>query len=201
MDYIHFDDRENMVEDIAKILQDGSDNDVNIKLSDGEINANKDILCARSEYFKMMFKYDYVENENNVVDLSHVCKSVFQRILDFLFSGKVSFYGMSLKELIKMTQVCDMVLLKNLKDAVSHFIIYDLLPDSGSSLSFLPNLIYGLRIAEEYNLPSIEEAIIGELYFNIWGLIMMNDVPEKSHDFKSLPLRLGKPSIKIKKKV
>ena len=52
---IHFDDRENLVLDIYKMLQEGSSNDVQIKLSDGVIHANKDVLITRSEYFKMMF--------------------------------------------------------------------------------------------------------------------------------------------------
>ena len=49
------DDNEEFVDDILKMIQRGSLNDVKIRLSDGEIVANKDILMARSEYFKTMF--------------------------------------------------------------------------------------------------------------------------------------------------
>ena len=41
--------------DIMKMLTNGTSNDVKIVLEDGEILANKDVLCARSEYFATMF--------------------------------------------------------------------------------------------------------------------------------------------------
>ena len=43
---------------LLKMLERGSLNDVKIKLSDGEIVANKDILMARREYFATMFSYN-----------------------------------------------------------------------------------------------------------------------------------------------
>ena len=41
--------------DILKMMTNGTSNDVQIVLKDGEIIANKDVLCARSEYFATMF--------------------------------------------------------------------------------------------------------------------------------------------------
>ena len=37
--------------DILAMTTSGTSNDVKIVLEDGEILANKDVLCARSEYF------------------------------------------------------------------------------------------------------------------------------------------------------
>ena len=44
MEKYNFEDREQLVEDLLQILEQGSLNDVKIKLSDGDIIANKDIL-------------------------------------------------------------------------------------------------------------------------------------------------------------
>ena len=53
------------------MLQRGSTNDVKIRLSDGEIVANKDILMARSEYFATMFSNNkYVEGETSLVNVA-----------------------------------------------------------------------------------------------------------------------------------
>ena len=41
-----FQDKDKLAEDLNKMLEHGSLNDVQIKLSDGEIVANKDILMA-----------------------------------------------------------------------------------------------------------------------------------------------------------
>ena len=61
------DDNEEFVEDILKMVQAGSLNDVKIRLSDGEIVANKDILMARSVYFKTMFNNSkFIESRNEL---------------------------------------------------------------------------------------------------------------------------------------
>ena len=42
--------------DILAMITSGTSNDVKILLEDGEeITANKDVLCARSDYFSTMF--------------------------------------------------------------------------------------------------------------------------------------------------
>lgn len=197
---IHFDDREKLVMDITKMLEEGSSNDVQIKLSDGVINANKDVLMIRSEYFQKMFKNNFMESKENIVDFSHISRVVMETILKFLFSGTVSFNNLSLLELIEMTQVCDMMLNKSLQEQVVHFIIFELLPDSGSSASYLPTLLQGLKVADEFKLSSIEDAIIEELYFNIWGLLhLSNEDNQNSNAFKRLPFRMLKKIILCKK--
>ena len=47
MEENNFEDRENFFRDILMILERGSTNDVNIRLSDGEMTANKVILMGR----------------------------------------------------------------------------------------------------------------------------------------------------------
>ena len=41
-----------------KMLENGTQNDITIKLQDGEIKANKDVLMARSDYFSKMLNND-----------------------------------------------------------------------------------------------------------------------------------------------
>ena len=55
MEKYEFDDKKQFAEDILKMLERESPNDVKIKCEDGDISANKDILMARSEYFATMF--------------------------------------------------------------------------------------------------------------------------------------------------
>ena len=46
--------------DIMKMLTNGTSNDVKIVLEDGNILANKDVLCARSEYFSTMSSEEFL---------------------------------------------------------------------------------------------------------------------------------------------
>ena len=76
MEENNFEDRENFIRDILMILERGSTNDVNIRLSDGEMTANKVILMARSDYFATMLSNNkFVEGETTSVDMSH-CSTV-----------------------------------------------------------------------------------------------------------------------------
>ena len=92
-----YQDREQFVQDVQKMLERGSLNDVKIKLCDGEIIANKDILISRSEYFATMFRNNkFIEGETGSVDMSHCSKAIMEKIIKFLFSGTIIFKGLSL---------------------------------------------------------------------------------------------------------
>ena len=92
-----FQDRDMLVKDLIKMLEQGSPNDVRIQLSDGEIFANKDILMARSDYFATMFRNDnFIEGKNCSVDMSHCSYAVMEKIVKFLFSGEAKFGDLSL---------------------------------------------------------------------------------------------------------
>ena len=80
------DNNKEFVEDILKMIQIGSLNDIKIKLSDGEIVANKDILMARSEYFKTMFNNKFIESQTNCVDMRHCSKVIMDKIVNYFFS-------------------------------------------------------------------------------------------------------------------
>ena len=49
-------------QNVLKLLQSGTTNDVTIKLKDGkEVRANKDMLIARCPYFETMFNQNWKE--------------------------------------------------------------------------------------------------------------------------------------------
>ena len=143
-----FDDRNKLAEDILKMLERGSPNDVKIKLSDGEILANKDILMARSEYFATMLSNNqFIEGETSAVDMTHCSKAVMGLIIKFLFSGTVKFSNLSLVQLLELSHMSKMMLLSEFKERVENYLMY-------CSRKFnLSELILGLKIAHEYNLP------------------------------------------------
>ena len=100
-----FEDKD-LGEDLLKMLERGSLQDVKIKLSDGEIVANKDILMARSDYFATMFNNNsFVEGKNNSVEMSHCSKAIMEKIVKYLFGGKVTFEDFPLAQLLELSQV------------------------------------------------------------------------------------------------
>jgi len=169
------------------MLERGSLNDVKIKLSDGEITANKDILMARSDYFATMFSNNkFIEGETSSVDMSHCSKAVMEKIVKFLFSGAVTFEDLSLAQLLELTHVSEMMLLDEFKDEVENYICgaFDFHRVS------LSELIFGLKIVDTYNLDSdsvISLILLEEVSLNLNDI--QNDI-ESSNSFKSLPFHL-----------
>ena len=118
-----FQDEGKLAEDLNKMLEHGSLNDVQIKLSDGEIFANKDILMARSDYFATMFKSNnFIEGETNLVDMSHCSKTVMEKIIKFFFTGEGKFGNLSLDQLSELCYMSEMMLLEKFQAEVKDYI-------------------------------------------------------------------------------
>ena len=98
------------------MLEEGSPHDIKIKVSDGEVSANKDILMARSVYFKAML------SNIEEVDMSHCSKAVMAKIIKFLFSGRVTFDDLSMIQLNKLYVMSNMMLLSEIKVKVNDYI-------------------------------------------------------------------------------
>ena len=186
--------RDHFVEDILRMLDRGSLNDVKIKLSDGEIFANKDILMARSKYFATMFSNKkFQEGETSLVDMSHCSKAVMEKIVKFLFSGGLNFdgfslfHGLSLTQLLNMSNLSEMMLLTDFKLAVDDYII-DQLPHSADDVQSLFELISELKLADQNHHVSAK-FMTQELHY---GLKKIPGDVKCSDAFKALPLNLIK---------
>ena len=118
------DDRGKLVEDLLKMIKGGSSNDVQIVLEDREIQANKDILIARSEYLaSMLIKENFVEGKDNCVDMRQcdVNKMVMEKIIHFLFSGEMKLNDVPLLKLLKLMRISNMMLLPDIRNRVETF--------------------------------------------------------------------------------
>ena len=187
-EYDH-DDRDQFAKDILKMLERGSPNDVKIKLSDGEIFANKDILMARSDYFATMFSSNkFIEEETSTVDMSHCSKAVMEKIVKFLFIGEVEFNDLSLDQLLELTHMSKMMLLdSNFQVQAEEYAIDDKIFKCNHDVKFLTGLIPALKSANQYNLEGIKYYIIETLWISLSDC----DTDVGSTDaFKSLPFDL-----------
>ena len=181
-------DRKQLAEDILKMLERGSLNDVKIKLSDGEIVANKDILIARSDYFATMFSNNrFIEGETGSVDMRHSSKAVMEKIIKFLFGGAVIFDDLSLAQLLELSRLSGMLLLWTFQGRVDGYLQCEKIPDSGRNVENLPDLTSALKYADDNNLHDIEFWITEELHC---GLKAILSDAESCDSFKTLPFNL-----------
>jgi len=188
------DGRDKFVEDILRLLKNGSFTDIRIILEDGEILANKDVLATRCEYFATMFSNNevkFIEGETNSVDLSYCSKVVMDKIIDYLFSGEMKFNDFNLEQLLSLMNMASLMLLDDVFVHVENFII-GWLPDSGVNCAFLPELISGLILAEQFKLDAIKDVIKLELHKSLKDIPHIPDIVKDSLTFKFLPYSLLK---------
>ena len=112
--------------DILAMITSGTSNDVKILLEDGEeITANKDVLCARSDYFSTMFRNNnqvsFVEGETNMVDMGHCNKVVMEKIIKYLFSGDMILHDLCLPDLVKMVNMTSMMMMDDLHGFIKDY--------------------------------------------------------------------------------
>ena len=179
--------------DILKLLKGGSSNDVRIKLSDGEILANRDVLIVRSDYFATMFRDNkFVEGETNTVDMSHCSKTVMENIVTYLFSGEISYNELTLAQLLELLNMSDMLLLTEVGDQLERYIIVDII--SWSEVEFLPELISGLMIADHYNLSRVTAHLIKRISSALKDIPQIPEDAQNSFSFtfRTLPFNIVK---------
>jgi len=181
--------RDKFKSDIMKMMTNGTSNDVRIVLKDGEIVANKDVLCARSEYFSMMFSLQevkFIEGETQVVDISYCSKIIMERIIKYLFSGDIITSDLSLQNLVKMMNMSSVMMLDDVHEKVNDYVL-ELIPNSRENDAALPELVNSLVLAESFNLKIVKKLIVKELY------LCLKDIPVRNSEaFKKLPINLVK---------
>ena len=195
--YSILDQKEKFMEDIFHLLKSGKmTSSIRIVLEDGEIDANKDVLSARCEYFATMFSNEngikFIEGETSSVDMSHCSKVVMEKIIDYLFSGEMRINDLNLDQLLKLMNMASLMLLDDVFVNVENFII-GWLPDSGVNCAFLPELVSGLMLAEQFKLDAVKDLIKFELHKSLKDIPHISDVVEDSlSPFKFLPYSLMK---------
>ena len=184
--------REKFVTDILSMLKKESLNDVNIVLEDGEIRANKDVLSARSDYFATMFSnkdYKFIEGETNTVNMNFCKMVIMEKIIHYLFSGDMSFHNLSLPLLVETMNVSSMMMLDELLLSIKELVLR-LVPDSGVNCGFLPDLVEGLMLAEQFKLEAIKDAIVKELFLSLADIPNVPEVVQNHEVFFMLPANL-----------
>ena len=183
--------------DILAMITSGTSNDVKILLEDGEILANKDVLCARSDYFSTMFsnskdnQVNFLEGETKKVDMGHCSKVIMEKIIKYLFSGDMKLHDLRLPELVKMANTTSMMLLDDIYESIKEYVL-EIVPDSGENCAFLPDLVNSLMLAVNFGLDELREALVHELFMSLKAIPHIPEVVQNPETFKMLPANLVK---------
>ena len=113
--------QEKVASDVAKMLEDDSFDDVTIVCDNGEVRANKSILCARSVYFAGLFRNNVMHGymPMNVPTTQDAMKLV----LKYLYTGKIESKEFTLKEILDLLKLLELMGEGDLFSEVESFVL------------------------------------------------------------------------------
>jgi len=100
--------------ELKTLLNDDTFSDVCFKVDNTHFKAHRNILVARSEYFRAMFKGGMRERKEKVIPIQGVDEAAFQALLEFLYTGKVDLNENTIVPLLSAAQLFQIDDLKNL---------------------------------------------------------------------------------------
>lgn len=78
-----------MCQDYKKVLLDGHNHDLTLKVGNKELRAHQDILRARSRVFESMLHHDMKEKNSGVIDIADCDPKSMEQFLLYVYCGKV----------------------------------------------------------------------------------------------------------------
>ena len=88
------------------------------------------------------------------MDMSHCSNVVMQKIINYLFGGKIELQDLSLTELVKLMNMASMMFLNELLTGTQDFVL-GFLPFTGVNCGSLPELVEAFMLAEQFQLKTI----------------------------------------------
>ena len=185
------------ISDVECMLKTRTGNDIKIVLEDSEIYANKDILVSRSEYFKTMFhnEHQFLEGESNSVDMRHCNKAIMEKIIIYLFSGKMKLDDMSFPDGIRLLNMARLMMMGDLCDEIDTDLLRRLpyLKDR-DNICQIPELLEGLVLIEQFKLDyfKTDSGLMETIFLRLQEVVKVPEIVLKTDAFKSFPESLMK---------
>ena len=171
-DFVMVDHSSDVIADLLKVLRHGSQNNITISCMDGEVTANKDILCLRSEYFRVMFSCDMKETMEGVVNMKHTHKRAMEIVVEYIFTGILKTkWDESDEEIIQtfleVLNTSRVMMLEKLRSQLET-VFAAMLPEK---INNLEDLVRGWILVEKYQLDAVREIFLRHVVINLKQII------------------------------
>ena len=135
--------------DFGKLLQKGSDYDVEFICCDETIKAHKNILCSRSDVFASMLQIDMNERKTGQVRIQDMESNIFRQFLRFLYIGALP--ELTIDTALKFYEIADKYNVDGLKKQCAVYLIDNASVETACEI---------LKMADRHNDPDFKNSII-----------------------------------------
>ena len=96
--------------------------DITIAFKKQEIKASKNVLVAKSDYFKSLFQGPFVDSNESKVNLTEVTNdfTILESVITYLHTNKINIYTETIDELMKLSTYLQV---PSLQDKCAEFVL------------------------------------------------------------------------------
>lgn len=127
--------REGLARDFSKMLDEGSNQDVDIVCGDQTIKAHKSVLSCRSDVFASMLHSDMSEGRTGRINIQDMDVTIFRQFLKCLYTGILP--ELTVDTAMKLYEAGDKYNVSPLKKQCADFLIDQLLPENACDILIL----------------------------------------------------------------
>lgn len=113
-------------QDYKKVLLEGQNHDLILKVGDKELRAHQDVLKARSQIFDSMLSHDMIEKNSGVINIPDCDPQAMELFLSYIYCGKVEMLNES--NMFGLYYIADKYDKEDLKEECCEFIKKSLSP-------------------------------------------------------------------------
>eukprot|EP01124_Arcella_intermedia_P033189 TRINITY_DN7886_c0_g1_i1.p1 TRINITY_DN7886_c0_g1~~TRINITY_DN7886_c0_g1_i1.p1 ORF type:complete len:498 (+),score=140.45 TRINITY_DN7886_c0_g1_i1:194-1687(+) len=156
-------------EDMRTLLNNKAYKDVTFQVEGKCISALKGVLCARSEFFRVMFSSTLQESTKLEIELTDVTSNAFEQVLEFIYTDNIDIQKMSFEEALTLLSAANRYMLDRLKRICEKFIIENIR---------LSNVSYIFQAADLYEAEYLRAAAIFFIANHYQKMIDIDDVTQ-----------------------
>lgn len=140
--------------------------DATIHTKDKTFKVHRIIMAANSEYFETMFKTKFRES-NGVVEMKEMNSTLFECILEFVYTGTCTVATAQLCDLLQSVHLCAF---KELQNVIEKFMLNNLNENQKKDNLSVLSIIDALILAGTFELSALENAAISFICKDMKGL-------------------------------
>ena len=164
---------------VAKMLEDDSFHDVTIVCDNGEVKANKGILCASSKYFAGLFNNNTIKTEDSNCTISvpstssgSSTKAAMEVVVKYLHTGKMEYKEFTLNSILDLLKLLELMGEENLFSAIEDFTLSQIRNKKFSYEQILINA----STSEKFNFENITKGVLNLLLDNVKEIANLPEV-------------------------
>nr|XP_039271071.1 uncharacterized protein LOC120345614 [Styela clava] len=123
--------------------------DFTINVENQSFNVHRDVIIAKSEYFKAMLAYDTKENQHGFVYMKDVNPNVVRECIEFMYTGNVDEISVDIENVGEVLQASEIIQLESVRELCLKVMMEHLKPENCLTICSLASKFGSANLEEK----------------------------------------------------